>query len=290
MSARRTAAGRRAAGRSLTGEGNLFEALQFEFMRNALIAGLLTSIACGIIGSLVVVNRIVFISGGVAHASFGGIGLAFFLGISPLLGASVFALAVAMIIGAITLKNRERSDTIIGALWAVGMAIGIILIDMTPGYNADLMSYLFGSIIAVSRPDIVLMIILDAVIVLTVTYYFKDFLALSFDGEYAALRGTPVKLLHFLLLGLVALTVVMTIRVVGLILVIALLTIPTYIAEKIAGSLLKMMVIAVLLAAVFTFTGLWLSFILNITSGASIIMVGAAAFFLFHIYRLLKTA
>lgn len=266
----------------------MLEALQFEFMRHALIAGLLTSIACGLIGSLVVVNRIVFISGGIAHAAYGGIGLAFFFGLPPLFGATLFALLASMAIGGITMSDRHRSDTFIGVLWAVGMAVGIIMIDFTPGYNVDLMSYLFGSILAVTRFDLALMVILDGIILLTVLYFYKELLALSYDAEFAASRGIHVQALYFVLLGLVALTVVMTIRVVGLILVIALLTIPTFLAEKYAGSLSKMMVIAFVLSAFFTFTGLWISYTFNITSGAAIIAVAATAFLIYYLIRSFK--
>ena len=141
----------------------MWEPLQFEFMRNALLAGVMVSIACGIIGSLVVVNRIVFISGGIAHAAYGGIGLAFFAGFSPTLGAGIFAFGSSMIMAAVSFKNRHRADTIIGVLWAVGMALGIILIDITPGYSVDLMSYLFGSILTVPKSDIWFMILMDMV-------------------------------------------------------------------------------------------------------------------------------
>jgi len=268
----------------------VFDLFGYEFMQNALLAGLLTSIACGVIGSLVVVNRIVFISGGVAHAAYGGIGLAFFFGFSPLLGAGIFSLAVAAFIGAITLRERHRADTIIGLVWAAGMATGIILIDFTPGYNVDLMSYLFGSILTVPRSDILIMVVLDIIILVTIVLFYNDFLAMSYDADFAALRGIPVKALYFVLLGLVAFTVVMTIRVVGLILVIALLTIPTYIAEKRAGSLAGMMFRGGILSAVFTFFGLWLSYLFNITSGASIIMVAAAAFLVFYLADRLKAA
>ncbi|MFC1555146.1 metal ABC transporter permease [candidate division KSB1 bacterium] len=266
----------------------MIEALQFEFVQNALIAGLLTSLACGIIGSLVIVNRIVLISGGIAHAAYGGIGLAFFFGFSPLIGAGLFSLVISAIIGIITLKNRHRSDTVIGILWAVGMAFGVILIDLTPGYKTDLMSYLFGSILMVPGSDIILMLILDIIIVLTIIFFYKDFFAMSYDEEFAALRGTPVKILYFVLLALIALTVVMTIRVVGLILVIALLTIPTYISEKFSSSLAKMMIWSFILSTLFVFTGLWFSYYFNLTSGASIIMVAAAVFFVFNIIRSLK--
>jgi zinc transport system permease protein len=152
----------------------MLEALQFEFMRNALLAGLLASIMCGVIGTFVVVNRIVFISGGIAHAAYGGIGLAFFFGFSYLMGILGFSLLVAAIMAAVSLKTRQRADTIIGVLWAVGMALGVILLDLTPGYNVDLMSYLFGSILTVPTSDLWLMLIIDGLVVLTVSYFYHD--------------------------------------------------------------------------------------------------------------------
>ena len=258
----------------------MFEALQLEFMRNALLAGLLASIMCGIMGTLVVVNRIVFISGGIAHAAYGGIGLAFFFGFSYLWGILGFSLAIALIMAAVTLKARQRADTIIGALWAVGMALGVILLDITPGYHVDLMSYLFGSILTVPSSDLWLMLIIDGLVVLMVGYYYHDLVSLSYDEEFAQVRGVPVKFLYFALIIMIALSVVMVIQVVGLILVIALLTIPPYIAEKVAGSLSRMMIYSIILNLIFTTGGLMLSYYFNLTSGPSIIMVAAAFFFL----------
>ena len=261
------------------GLDDMLEALQFEFLRNALLAGFLTSIACGIIGTFVVVNRIVFLSGGIAHAAYGGIGLAFFFGLPYSVGTLGFALLTAMVMAAVTLKARQRSDTIIGVLWAVGMALGVILLDLTPGYNVDLMSFLFGSILTVPTSDLWLMLVLDCVILLTVGYFYNDFLALSYDEDFAQIRGIRVRSLYFLLLALVALSVVMIIRIVGLILVIALLTIPPYIAEKFSGSLLKMMLLSFILSCLFSTVGLWLAYTFNLTSGATIIMVAGACFF-----------
>jgi zinc transport system permease protein len=258
----------------------VIEALQLEFMRNALLAGLLAGIMCGIIGTLVVVNRIVFISGGIAHAAYGGIGLAFFFGFSYMWGILGFALLAALIMAAVSLKTKQRADTIIGVIWAVGMALGVILIDMTPGYNVDLMSYLFGSILTVPTSDLWLMLILDGFVVLMVGYCYHDLVSLSYDEEFAQVRGVPVKFLYFLLIAMIALSVVMIIQVVGLILVIALLTIPPCIAEKYAGSLSRMMIYSVLLNFFFSTTGLWLSYHFNLTSGASIIMVAAICFFI----------
>jgi len=258
----------------------MLEALQFEFMRNALLAGLLASIICGVIGTFVVVNRIVFIAGGIAHAAYGGIGLAFFFGFSYLMGILGFSLLVAAIMAAVSLKTRQRADTIIGVLWAVGMALGVILLDLTPGYNVDLMSYLFGSILTVPKSDLWLMLIIDGLVVLTVSYFYHDLVSLSYDEEFAQVRGVPTRILYFLLMAMIALSVVMVIQVVGLILVIALLTIPPYISEKFSGSLLGMMFYSVLLNVFFTTVGLWLSYTFNLTSGASIIMVAAMCFFI----------
>ncbi len=266
----------------------MWEALQYDFMRNALLAGLLVSISCGIIGTLVVVNRIVFISGGVAHAAFGGVGLGFFFGFSPFLGAAIFASGASFIMGAVSLKNKDRADTVIGVLWAIGMALGIILIDLTPGYHIDLMSYLFGSILAVPSTDLWLMLPLDAFILLVVLLFYKEFVALSYDEEFAFVMGIPVKTLYLLLLGMTALSIVMIIRVVGLILVIALLTIPPYIAEKYTRSLGRMMILSSGLSICFTILGLWLSYTFDITSGATIILIAGLGFFLFQFLDLIK--
>ena len=142
----------------------MLDALQYEFFRNALAAGLLASIICGIMGTMVVVNRIVFLSGGIAHAAYGGIGLAFFLGLPFFASTMVFALAAGMLMAAVTLKAKHRADTVIGVIWAIGMATGIILIDLTPGYHVDLMSYLFGSILTVPRSDLLQMLIITIII------------------------------------------------------------------------------------------------------------------------------
>ena len=259
----------------------MIEALQFEFMQHALLAGLMVSFAAGIIGSLIVVNRMVFLAGGIAHTSYGGIGMAVFLGLPIFLGASLFAVGAALLIAALTLKKRNRIDTFIGLIWAVGMAIGVILVDLTPGYNVDLMSYLFGSILAVSTEDLYFMSALLVGILFVVTFWYRDILAVSYDSEYARLRGVNVSFFYTLILVLSALTVVIAIKVVGLILVIALLTIPVYIAEKLSAGLFSMMFISGFIATAFTMLGLWFSYTYNLSSGASIILVSAASLGLF---------
>ena len=256
----------------------MIEAFQFEFMRNALAAGLLASVICGIMGTLVVVNRIVFLSGGIAHAAYGGIGLAFYFNWPYLPGTIGFSLLAAMVMAAISYTVKHRADTIIGVIWALGMAFGIILIDMTPGYNVDLMSYLFGSILTVPRSDLIIMTIVGVIMTILVVYYYQDLLSMSYDEEFARIRGVPVKKLYFGLIGMLAVTIVLVIQVVGLILVIALLTIPPFIVEKYANSLVQMMAASSLLGAAFTVTGLWFSYRYNLTSGASIIMVSGIVF------------
>lgn len=253
------------------------EILQYGFMQNALVAGLLAAIACGIVGTYVVVKRIIFISGGIAHASFGGIGLGYFIGISPVIGALIFSLASALGIGYITRRTRLPEDTAIGVLWAVGMALGIVFIGLTPGYAPDLFSYLFGNILTVPTSDLLLMLILDVLIIGIVLAFYKEFLALTFDEEYSTVVGIPVEVLYLLLLCMIALTVVVLLRIVGMILIIALLTIPATLARQFTYDLRKMMLLAIAFGVLLTFGGLWLSYVLDLASGATIVLLGGAA-------------
>jgi zinc transport system permease protein len=252
----------------------MLEALQYEFMRNALAAGLLAAVACGVVGVYVVVKRIVFISGGIAHTSFGGIGLGYFLGINPILGALVFALGSGVTIGLVTRRTRLPEDTTIGVLWAMGMALGIVFIGLATGYAPDLMSYLFGNILTVPSGDLLLMLVLDGVILAVVIALYKEYLIVAFDEEYATAIGMPVEKLWLLLLGMIALTVVVLIRVVGMILVIALLTFPAAMARQFTHNMRTMMVLSVALGALFTVGGLALSYALGLPSGATIILLG----------------
>jgi zinc transport system permease protein len=265
----------------------MLDALQYQFMQNALLAGFLAAIACGIVGVYVVVKKIVFISGGIAHASFGGIGLGYLVGINPVLGAMVFAIASSLGIGLVTRRARLPEDTAIGILWAMGMALGIIFIGLAPGYAPDLFSYLFGNILTVPFFDLMLMLVLDVVIIVVVALLYKGFLYLSFDEEFSTVSGVPTEKLYLLLLCLIALTVVVLIRVVGIILVIALLTIPAALARQFTHNLKNMMLLAILAGVIFTFSGLWISYVLNLASGATIILVsGTVLFIVFGINKL----
>jgi len=253
----------------------MVEALQFEFFRNGLIGGILASIACGIIGSYVVSKRIVFISGGISHACFGGIGIGYFFGFSPLIGALLFGVFSSFLMGKASLKAKEKEDTIIGVLWAVGMSLGIILISLSKRYAPDLFSYLFGSILTITEADIKLMIFLDFFIFISVILFYKELLAISFDEEFSRVRGLNVDFFYLYLLFLVALTTVLLLRVVGVILVIALLTIPSAIISQFFYSLKKIMLFSVALGVFFMIAGLFLSYLLNLPSGATIVLLSS---------------
>jgi len=260
-------------------------ALQFDFMRNALMAGLLVSVAAGIVGAYVVLNRVATLSGGIAHAAYGGVGMAYYFGFNPLLGGMIFSLVAALGMNIVQRRTRQRSDTLIGVMWAVGMAIGILFVDRAPGYKVDLMSFLFGSILAVSTLEIAIIAVLDVVILFTVIALYRSLLAISYDETFAAVRGVPVEIISLILTALIALTVVMMMRVVGLILVIALLTLPAAIANLFARDMRQMMALASVLGAFFTLTGLWLSYTYNLTSGAVIILVAAGTYLLSLLFK-----
>ncbi len=256
----------------------MVEILRYEFMQNAVAATVLASIACGVIGSYVVVKKIGFISGGIAHAAFGGIGIGYYLGVNPLLGLIPFSLFSALGIGLLSKKTKVAEDTAIGAFWAAGMAVGVIFIGLTPGYAPNLFSYLFGNILTVPRADLYMIVGLDLFIVTVVFAFYKEFLAMSFDEEYAEVSGVNTMLLYLILLCLIALTVVVLVRVVGIVMVIALLTIPPAIARKFSRNLFVMMLLSSVLCTLFTLSGLWLSYIFDTASGAMIILVAAVAF------------
>ncbi len=259
----------------------------YGFMRNALLAGVLVSIACGIIGTLVVLNRIAFISGGIAHAAYGGVGIAYFLGVDPVLGAVGFSLLSSLAMGLVHRKEGQRADTIIGVMWAIGMAIGIIFLSLSPGYKADLMSYLFGSILAVSTMDLWLMAGIALLSLVFMLLFYWQLLALSFDQTFATVRNVPVGPLYLAMITLIGLTVVIAMRVVGLIMVIALLTIPPAIANLYLKDMRAIMALSAALSLLFCTIGLIISYVLNFPSGAVIILVAGLAYVLAALIRLL---
>ncbi len=256
----------------------MIEILEYEFMRNAYFAGILASIACGIIGSIVVSKRIVSICGGIAHASFGGVGLGYLLKINPSWGALLFAAMASIGIGTISKKTRHPEDTSIAVFWAAGMGLGIIFIGLSKGYAPDLFTYLFGNILAVSHFDLVSVVILDVVVGAGACLFYKEILALCFDEEFTQVRGIHVFVIYLFLLLLISVTVIVLMKIVGIILVIALLSLPAATSSKFTRTLKGMMVASVILNMLFIVAGLTVSYFLDLPSGATIILIATAVF------------
>lgn len=266
---------------------NFFSALvdpTMPFVRNAFLAGTLSSILFGVLGSVVTVKRIAGLAGAISHAVLGGIGLALYLsaknivpGLSPIVGALVFAVIAAALIGAVSLKAKQREDTVINALWAIGMSIGIVFIAKTPGY-VDPMSYLFGNILLVSSSDLVLLGILDVVVIVLAWRYYPQIEASSFDEEFAKTRGVPTDAVFLVLLAVTAVAVVLLQTFVGIVMVIAMLTLPAGTAGYFSKNLAGMMVLATVFSFVFSFAGLAVSWQLDLPSGAIVVLVAGATF------------
>lgn len=254
------------------------------FMRQALAAALLASVACGVVGALVARSRLTFLAGGAAHAAYGGIGLAFHFGLPVLPATLLFSLAASLGMGWLTLRSNGKSssetDTAIGVLWAAGMAFGIILVELTPGYAGELMGFLFGSILTVPLADIAAMAVFDALLLLLLFWYYQGIWAFCLDAEFARTRGIRVGAVFLLLVGITAITVVLLIRIVGLILVLALLTIPPALAGRNNRPLHQAMLAGVVYSFLFCAAGLVVSWYTDISSGASIIAVASAVYFL----------
>ena len=254
--------------------------INYTFMQHAFIACLLASVSCGIIGTYVVVKRIGFLAGGIAHTVLAGMGIAYFFDGSPLIGAIVAALIAAVLIGWINLRWKQQEDILIAAFWSVGMAIGILFISRTPGYSIDLMSYLFGNILLVSVQDLYLMLILDIAIIVLIILFNKQFLAAAFDEEFARLRGINIEFFNILMLCMVALTVVLLIQIVGLILVIALLILPAASASQFVASIRRIMTLAIIFSMTITTVGLMISYQPDLPSGSTIIILAGIIYVL----------
>lgn len=258
---------------------------QHQFVINAFLAAILISVAAGIVGSYIVARRLVFLSGGITHASFGGIGIAYFLGLNPIAGAAVFAVFSAFGVEALSQKMAVREDSAIGILWSVGMAIGIFFIYLTPGYAPNLMTFLFGSILTVSMNDIWLLLALNIVLVGFFLWFYKAILYLAFDSSFAQTQKLPVKTFSYILKGFVALTIVLSIRMVGIILLISLLTVPPTVANLFTKRFSQIILLSIVIAFLGAIGGLLLSYNINVPSGATIIMVLVTIFALAKLSR-----
>lgn len=266
----------------------LAELFEYKFIVNSLLAGILASISCGIIGTYIVTRRMVFLSGGITHASFGGIGIGYYFGLNPVIAAAVFAVLSALGIEFLSKKSNVREDSVIGILWSLGMAIGIIFIFITPGYAPNLMTYLFGSILTVSTLDIIFMAVVSVVIILIFIFFYRTILFVAYDQEFAQTHKLPVTFINNLLISLVALTIVLNIKVVGIILVISLLTIPQSIANLFTNEFKNIIIISIVIGLIGALMGLLISYQVNIPSGASIIFSLVIFFILAKIVQVIK--
>jgi len=266
----------------------LAELFEYKFIVNSLLAGILASISCGIIGTYIVTRRMVFLSGGTTHASFGGIGMGYFFGFNPVIAAAVFAVFSALGIEFLSKKSNVREDSVIGILWSLGMAIGIIFVFITPGYAPNLMTYLFGSILTVSTLDIIFMTVVSVVIILIFIFFYRTILFVAYDQEFAQTHKLPVSFINNLLISLVALTIVLNIKVVGIILVISLLTIPQSIANLFTNEFKNIIILSIVIGLIGALMGLLISYQVNIPSGASIIFSLVIFFILAKMVQIIK--
>jgi zinc transport system permease protein len=257
----------------------------YPFLRYAVIGGLLASISCGVVGSYVSVRRIASIAGAIAHSTLGGLGAALYLrrehgmtAVTPLAGATAAAIIAALIIGALTVYGKQREDTVLSAVWALGMALGVFFISQTRGYTQDLMSYLFGNILMIRQADLWLIAILDIITVGLGAAFYGKLQAICFDEEFARVRGINTVLYYFLLLVITALTIVILVQIVGIVMVIALLTLPAATASRFSRSLWQMMIGAAVLSMAFTAGGIALSYGPDLPAGPTIILLAGGCY------------
>ena len=258
---------------------------EYQFLRNAFYSGILASIVCGIIGVVIVEKKLVMMSGGIAHTSYGGVGLGYLMGFEPIIGAFLFSACAALGIGYIKRKGGARADVAVGLFWSLGMALGILFIAVMPGYPPDLSSYLFGSILSVTRSDLRLMGVFTVIVVFVIVFLYNDWKAYLFDEEFAHIIGIKTVFMEYLLLVLIAMTVVVLIRVVGIILVMALLTAPAASAAMLTSNLKNRMVYSVILGIIFCIAGLCISYEVNIPSGAAIVVLSVLCYIVVYTVR-----
>ena len=252
----------------------------WDLIGNSIYAGILISIAIGIIGSLIVINKATAITGSIAHGSFGGIGIGIFLGVNILLSTTIFTLLLALLLSVITIYYKHRADSLIGVIWALGMSIGIIFLNLTPGYNADALSYLFGNILLIEKSDILMMGSVDLLLLGSIIILYNRFLAMSYDMDFLKVRGINASILYTFFLVLTSLTIVMSVRAIGIILILALFTIPPLITEKFTRKFYQMIILSSALSAVFIIGGILISYFYDLAPTPIIVILAATGLFL----------
>lgn len=250
----------------------MFDLLKYDFFQNALISTLLISISCGLVGTYIVAKRMVFISGGITHASFGGLGLAYYLGISPMFGATVFSILSALGILFLAESKKLREDSLIGIFWSAGMAIGILFIYLTPGYAPNLMSYLFGNILTVTCDQIMMSVVLCLLIILFFVRFYRPLFYIAFDKEYSKTHNVHVNIIDVSITLIIALCIVLCLKLAGIILVISYLTIPQAIASLFYKNFKQLLIASALISTIGSLLGLFIAAELNIPTGATIVI------------------
>lgn len=258
--------------------------LQYQFIQYAIITSILSSIVCGIVGVIIVEKKLVMMSGGIAHTSYGGVGLGFLLGFEPLYGAFAFSILSSLAIGHINRSGKSNSDVFIGLLWALGMSLGILFIFLTPGYPPELTSYLFGNILTVNKPDLIVMALFTFVIVLTIILFFNHWKCYLFDSEFSKIANINVKLLDNILYIMISLSIIILMKSAGIILILALFTAPTATASLLTKNLKNRIIISIIFGIFFSFSGLTISYLINIPSGASIAIFGSLTYFILYYF------
>ena len=254
------------------------ELLKYTFFQNALLGSLFTCIACSIVGTYIVCRRLVFISGGITHASFGGLGLGFYIGINPIISAMIFSIASAFGVEWLSKRQGVREDSAIAAVWALGMAIGVICIFLTSGYAPNISAYLFGNILTITYTDIWIIAVLALLLIVAFILFFNQILYTAFDREFAQTKGLPVALIEHLMMLAIAITIVSSIRLIGIMMLLSLMTVPQMTANIFTSRFKQILIFSCLISMVGCFGGLFLSYLLNVPSGASIIFIQVILF------------
>ncbi|MCD6321506.1 MAG: metal ABC transporter permease [Clostridiales bacterium] len=259
--------------------------LNYTFMQNALIAALLASIVTGIIGTIAIEKKLISMSGGIAHASFGGIGFGYLMGFEPIWGGLVFAVGSSVLISRLSKNSKIKADTMTGILWSFGMALGILFISLAPGYMPDMTSYLFGDILSVSTSSLIYMGIFTAVIIFFFTLFYNHLISYMFDEEYSKAHGINTKVLEWIVYIMIPIGIMVLIKIVGIILTIALMTIPVSIAKLVCKSIKRVIIASMILSAVFSLAGLTISYYINIPSGVCIILLSTVVYLLLFVTK-----